>query len=109
MKFRRFLLMASRLLHLLTHGILFSLKAMLQRLIEVVTKLGTKVIRVPFFGNAEIRQEDLTSERFVDGWKMVADTAEKWDVQLGIESTIDATAHQFIIDRVGSKSIGVYV
>ena len=41
--------------------------AMLQRLIEVVTKLGTKVIRVPFFGNAEIRQEDLTSERFVDG------------------------------------------
>ena len=75
LKFRRFLLMASRLLHLLTHGILFSLWdsvqsegiAMLQRLIEVVTKLGTKVIRVPFFGNAEIRQEDLTSERFVDG------------------------------------------
>ncbi|MEC8892259.1 MAG: sugar phosphate isomerase/epimerase family protein [Candidatus Poribacteria bacterium] len=82
--------------------------AMLQRLIEVAPELGSKVILVPFFGNAEIKREDLKSDRFIDGWKVVAGTAEKFDVQLGIESTIDATDHQFIIDQVDSTSIGVY-
>ena len=79
--------------------------AMLQWLIEVGTELSSEVILVPFFGNAEIRQEDLTFERFVDGWKLVADTTEKLNVWLGIESTIDITVHQFIIDQVGAKSV----
>ena len=82
--------------------------AMLQRLIEVSLELESKVILVPFFGNGEIKQEDLKSNRFIDGWKTVAETAEKFDVQLGIESTINAADHQLIIDQVGSSVVGVY-
>jgi hypothetical protein len=47
--------------------------------------LGAKVILVPFFGEGAIKKEHLTAPRFIDGWKMAAETAEKYGVFLGIE------------------------
>ncbi|MDP6595303.1 MAG: sugar phosphate isomerase/epimerase family protein [Candidatus Poribacteria bacterium] len=82
--------------------------AMLQRLAEVAPDLGATVILVPFFGNGQIKPEDLQSGRFLDGWKMAAETADKSEVYFGIESTVSAEDHLSIIDRVGSSRIGVY-
>jgi L-ribulose-5-phosphate 3-epimerase len=82
--------------------------AMLQHLAETCPKFGAKVILVPFFGNGKIEKEHLTASRFIDGWKAAAETAEKHNVFLAIESTVDAADHQQIIDRVGSSAIGVY-
>lgn len=82
--------------------------AKLQFLAEVCPKLGTNVILVPFFGGGEIKDEHITDTRFLDGLKTAADTAEKHDVGLALESTLSAQQHQQIIDQVGSTAVGVY-
>ena len=40
--------------------------------------------------------------------KAAAETSEKHNVYLAIESTLSADQHQQIIDNVGSKHVGVY-
>ena len=82
--------------------------AKLQYLAETCPKLGTNVILVPFFGGGQIKEEHITSPRFLDGLKAAAETAEKQSVFLAIESTLSAAQHQQIIDQVGSNAVGVY-
>lgn len=82
--------------------------AKLQYLAETCPKLNTSVILVPFFGGGQIKNEHITDSRFLDGFKAAAETAEKHNVALAIESTLSADQHQQIIDQVGSKAIGVY-
>ncbi len=82
--------------------------AKLQYLSETCPKLGTNVVLVPFFGGGKIEDEHITAPRFLDGVKAAAETAEKHDVYLAIESTLSADQHQQIIDQVGSKHVGVY-
>ena len=82
--------------------------AKLQYLSETCPKVGANVVLVPFFGGGQIKEEHITSSRFIDGFKAAAETAEKHNVYLGIESTINADQHQQIIDQVGSKHVGVY-
>jgi sugar phosphate isomerase/epimerase len=82
--------------------------AMLQHLAAVCPKLGAKVILVPFFGNGKIEKEHITAPRFIDGLKAAAETAEKYNVRLGIESTLNADEHLQIIEQVGSPAVGVY-
>jgi sugar phosphate isomerase/epimerase len=81
---------------------------MLQYLSAICPKLGAKVILVPFFGDGEIQKEHITAPRFIDGLKMAAGTAEKYDVFLALESTLNADEHQQILDQVGSPAVGVY-
>ncbi|RKU25150.1 hypothetical protein C6497_16515 [Candidatus Poribacteria bacterium] len=80
----------------------------LQYLAEICPQLNTNVILVPFFGGGEIKDEHITDSRFLDGLKTVAETAERYDVGLALESTLSAEQHQQIIDQVGSKAVGVY-
>ncbi len=82
--------------------------AKLQYLAETAPQLGAKVILVPFFGNGKIEDDHIDAERFIDGLKAAAETAEKYDVSLAIESTLSAEQHQRIIDNVGSSAVGVY-
>ena len=82
--------------------------AKLQYLAETAPQLGTKVILVPFFGNGKIEDDHIDAQRFIDGLKSAAETAEKHDVSLAIESTLSAEQHQRIIDNVGSSNVGVY-
>ncbi len=81
---------------------------MLRHLAETCPLLGTKVILVPFFGNGKIEKEHITASRFIDGFKAAAEMAERENVFLAIESTLDADDHQQIIDQVGSSAVGVY-
>lgn len=82
--------------------------AMLQHLSAASPKLGAKVILVPFFGNGKIEKEHITAPRFIDGMKAAAETAEKYNVSLALESTLSADEHQQIIDQVASPAVGVY-
>jgi sugar phosphate isomerase/epimerase len=82
--------------------------AMLKHLAAVCPQLGAKVILVPFFGNGAIEKEHLTASRFIDGLKAAAETAEKHEVYLAIESTLSGDEHQQIIDVVRSSAVGVY-
>ena len=82
--------------------------AKLQYLAEIAPQLGAKVILVPFFGNGKIEDDHIDAQRFIDGLKAAAETAEKHDVSLAIESTLSADQHQRIIDNVGSSAVGVY-
>ena len=80
----------------------------MQYLTETAPQLGAKVILVPFFGNGKIEDDHIDAQRFIDGLKAAAETAEKHDVSLAIESTLSAEQHQRIIDNVGSSAVGVY-
>lgn len=82
--------------------------AKLQYLAEIAPQLGAQVILVPFFGNGQIEDDHIDAGRFIDGLKAAAETAEKHDVSLAIESTLSAEQHQRIIDNVGSSAVGVY-
>jgi sugar phosphate isomerase/epimerase len=82
--------------------------AKLQYLAETCPQLGAQGILVPFFGNGQIEDEHISASRFLDGLKAAAETAEKHDVFLAIESTLSAEQHQQIIDNVGSSAVGVY-
>ena len=64
--------------------------AKLQYLAEICPKLGTNVILVPFFGGGQIKEEHITAPRFLEGLKAAAETAEKQNVFLAIESTLSA-------------------
>ena len=82
--------------------------AMLQHLAAICPTLGAKVVLVPFFGDGKIQQAHITASRFIDGLKAAAETAEKYNVFLALESTLNADEHQQIIDQVGSPAVGVY-
>ena len=82
--------------------------AKLQYLAETAPQLGANVILVPFFGGGQIEDDHIDAQRFIDGLKAAAETAEKHNVSLAIESTLSAEQHQRIIDNVGSSAVGVY-
>ena len=82
--------------------------AKLQYLAETAPHLRTNVILVPFFGGGQIKDEHVNAPRLIDGFKAAAETAEKHNVYLAIESTLSAEQHQQIIDQVGSSYVGVY-
>ncbi len=78
--------------------------AMLQRLSAVSPKLGAKVILIPFFDDGKIEKAHITVPRFINGLKAAAETAEKYDVSLALESTLNADEHQQILDQVVSPA-----
>lgn len=83
-------------------------KAMLKHLIETCPKIGADVILVPFFGDGSIKPEDITAPIFIDGIKEVAEVAEKYEVYLALESTLNAADHLRILEQVKSPYVKVY-
>jgi sugar phosphate isomerase/epimerase len=83
-------------------------REMLTHVIEVCPLLETDSILAPMFPRdfAEWPQE--TWQMLIDGFKPLAEVAEKHKVYLDLETTFNADQLLMIIDKVGSDYIKVY-
>jgi len=77
--------------------------------IEVARGIGTKIVLVPFFGDAaDLKHDAKGMDVAIQRFKEVAPQAEKAGVVLGVESWLNADEHMAILDKVGSKAVQVY-
>jgi sugar phosphate isomerase/epimerase len=77
--------------------------------IAVSRALGTRVVLVPFFGEAaDLKNDQKGREVVIQRFKEIAPQAEKAGVVLGIESWLSAEEHMAILDKVGSSAVQVY-
>jgi sugar phosphate isomerase/epimerase len=77
--------------------------------IAVSKVLRTRVVLVPFFGEAaDLRNDQKGTEVVIQRFKEIAPQAEKAGVVLGIESWLSAEEHMAILDKVGSNAVQVY-
>jgi sugar phosphate isomerase/epimerase len=76
--------------------------------IDVCKAMGIKIILVPFFGKADLKNNPGGVDSVIAVLKRLASKAEKAGVVLALESTLDAGEHLKIIDGVGSPSVRVY-
>lgn len=76
--------------------------------VEVMPKLGVKLVLLAFFGKGDIQGQPELQDRVIEKLKRVAPRAERAGVVLGIESWLNAADHRRILDDVGSPAIQVY-
>jgi sugar phosphate isomerase/epimerase len=76
--------------------------------IDVCQAFGVKVVLLGFFAKGDLRGDSAGVDEVVRRLRAVAPKAEKAGVVLGIESYLSAEQHLQILERVGSKSVGVY-
>ena len=76
--------------------------------IDVMVKLGVRVILLPFFTRGEIKGDDALQANVIRRLKQVAPKAQQAGVVLGLETALDAPAHLRILDAVGSPAVKVY-
>lgn len=76
--------------------------------VRVCQALGVKVVLVPFFGKADLRNDKPGMDVVVERFKRVAPQAEKAGVIFGIESMLSAEQHIEILKRVASPAVQVY-
>ncbi|MHC4644817.1 MAG: sugar phosphate isomerase/epimerase family protein [Planctomycetota bacterium] len=76
--------------------------------IDVCSSLGARVFMIPFFGRADLRNDEEGVKVAVERLKGVAPKAEKAGVIIGLESQLSAEQHMDIINRVGSPAVKVY-
>jgi sugar phosphate isomerase/epimerase len=77
--------------------------------IAAARALRTRVVLVPFFGEAaDLKNDQKGTEVVIQRFKEIAPQAEKTGVLLGIESWLSAEEHMAIVDRVGSSAVQVY-
>jgi sugar phosphate isomerase/epimerase len=81
---------------------------MMTHTIKVCVPLGTKWILTPMFPGDADKWPDETWNMLVDGFKALAEVADKHKVTLGLESTFSADQLLMIIDKVGSKYVQAY-
>ncbi len=75
--------------------------------ISIAHNLKASVLLLPFFGPAAILKED-ERNRVADMLKDFGPEAKKAGVTLGIEDTNSAEDNARLLERAGSKSIGIY-
>ena len=83
-------------------------REMLTHAIEICPMLDTNAILVPMFPNDFADWPDATWDTLVEGFKPLAEVAEKHKVMLGLETRFSADHLMMIIDRIGSEYIKVY-
>jgi L-ribulose-5-phosphate 3-epimerase len=76
--------------------------------VEVMPKLGQKVVLLAFFGKGDIKGRPDLQDQVIRRLKRVAPAAEKAGVVLGVESWLNADDHLRILDGVGSPAVRVY-
>lgn len=81
---------------------------MLTHVIEVCPLLDTNAILVPMFPRDFKEWPDETWTAMVDGFKPLAEVAEKHKVVLALETTFSADHLLMLIDRIGSDCVKVY-
>jgi sugar phosphate isomerase/epimerase len=77
--------------------------------VDVAKNLGVKVILLAFFSKNDLRDDEPGKKEVIKRLRIVAPKAEKMGITLGIESYLSAQEHLDIMERVGSKSVKVYV
>lgn len=75
--------------------------------IPIARNLKARVLLLPFFGPAAIQNRD-ERERVGDMLKEFGPEAAKAGIVLGLENTLSAEDNARLLERAGSKSIGVY-
>ena len=83
-------------------------REMLTHVIEVCPLLDTKDILVPMFPRDFAEWTEETWTMLIDGFKPLAEVAEKNKVALDLETTFNADQLLKIIDGVGSEYVKVY-
>ena len=83
-------------------------REMLTHVIEVCPLLDTNAILVPMFPRDFKEWPDETWTAMVDGFKPLAEVAEKHKVVLALETTFSADQLLMLIDRIGSDYVKVY-
>ncbi len=76
--------------------------------IEVMVKMGQKVVLLAFFGRGDLKGQVDLQDRVIRRLKQVAPAAEKAGVVLGLETTLNVDEHLRILDGVGSTAVQVY-
>lgn len=75
--------------------------------IPISKALGARVILLPFFGKGALKSQ-VEMDHVADYLREIAPEAEKAGIILGLENTISAESNARILDRVKSRSVGVY-
>jgi sugar phosphate isomerase/epimerase len=76
--------------------------------IEIARAMNIKIILVPFFGKAELRNDAPGTEAVVAALKRLAPVAEKSGVVLALESYLSAADNLKILEHVGSSAVKIY-
>lgn len=76
--------------------------------IDVMVKLGVRVVLLPFFMRGEIKGDETLQASVIQELKKAAPKAEKAGVVLGLETALNADEHLRILDAVGSPAVKVY-
>jgi len=77
--------------------------------IEASRAIGTKIVLVPFFGDAaDLKNDRKGTDAVIQRFREITPQAEKAGVTLGIESWLSAAEHMAILDKVGSNAVQVY-
>jgi sugar phosphate isomerase/epimerase len=83
-------------------------REMLTKVIQLCPLLDTDSILVPMFPRDVAEWTEETWNMLVDGFKPLAEVAEKHKVNLDLETTFNADQLLMIIDRIGSQYVKVY-
>jgi hexulose-6-phosphate isomerase len=75
--------------------------------IALCADLGARVLLVPFFGAAELKQETAVAQ-LARHLTALAPEAQARGVRLGVESTLPARTVAALVDQVGSPAVGAY-
>jgi sugar phosphate isomerase/epimerase len=77
--------------------------------IAISRAMKTRVVLVPFFGDAaDLKNDPKGTDVVIQRFKEIAPQAENAGVVLGIESWLSAEEHMAILDKVGSRAVQVY-
>jgi L-ribulose-5-phosphate 3-epimerase len=76
--------------------------------IDTAGNMNVKVLLLAFFSASDLRNDSKRMDAAVNILRNLAPVAEKRGIILGIESYLDATQHQEIMDKVGSANLKVY-
>jgi sugar phosphate isomerase/epimerase len=79
-----------------------------QECVEVMPKLGQKLVLLAFFGKGDIKGKRDLQDEVIRRLKRVAPAAEEAGVVLGLETWLDVDDHLRILDGVGSPAVQVY-
>lgn len=76
--------------------------------IEVLPKLGVKIVLLAFFGEGDIKNKPELQKEVIRRLKKAAPLAERAGAILAIESWMNAADHMRILDAVASPAVKVY-
>ncbi len=83
-------------------------REMLTHVIEVCPPLETDSILIPMFPRDVAEWKEETWQMLVDGFKPLAEVAERHKVTLDLETTFNADQLLMVMDRIGSQYVKVY-